>query len=231
QTLTQTDQERREICLKHFETSSKRLNMMYTTSVLVLLVACTVVAPDPLNPPKCCAKELFQADIQLTQGVMIDGQGMAHFLDGRWSFDPRNKTNAFVGKMTMYGQEKQVKFIQTAAKKQYNILDGACQVIPKLYPTVGDGCIPDNAIFKGQEILGRDFVVWTAHLLGDRYNLVFEVTVTPDCVPVTMTITGEINNPVLGKMGLATTMRFSSFQEGVEDLSVFDIPDFCPKEL
>ncbi|CAH1772743.1 unnamed protein product, partial [Owenia fusiformis] len=190
---------------------------------------------DPLNgssstPPKCCPPQLYQADIRMTQGLTISGQSMANFLDGHWWFDRWNKTNAYEGIFTMNGHKSEIKFIQdNVAKKQYNINKAGrtCDVIDQAFPHF-DGCIPESASFMGQENLGKDFMVntWSAKLQSDAYDIAFEMTVTPDdCIPITVTTISEAT----AEYGVTSTTRFSSFQEGIQDMSVFDIPDYCQK--
>ncbi|CAH1796110.1 unnamed protein product [Owenia fusiformis] len=217
--------------------TSKRINMMFTTCLLCLFAVFAVVAANALNnhitiPPKCCPPQLYQANVRLIQGLSINGQGMSQHLDGHWWYDRRNKTNAFEGIMILNGKESQVNFIQdNVAKKQYNINKATrtCQVMAQPFPPF-DGCVPEDAKFMGQETLGRDFMVntWSGELQGDTYNFAFEETLTADCIPVTVTTIGEANAE-WGKTDLTSTMRFSSFQEGIKDLSVFDIPDYCSK--
>ncbi|CAH1797261.1 unnamed protein product [Owenia fusiformis] len=218
--------------------SKKNYHIMMCSYILGLFAVFAVVTANPLNnqitiPAKCCPPELSQGDIRVTQGFSISGQGAGQYMSGHWWFDRRNKRNAFEGIIMMNGQELPNKnFIQdNVAKKQYNINKAArtCQVEAQSFAPF-DGCVPEGATFMGQETLGRDFMVntWRGHLQGDTYNVTIEETHTPECFPVTVTQIGEANAQ-WGKMGLTSSMRFSSFREGIRDMSVFDIPDYCQK--
>ncbi|CAH1797241.1 unnamed protein product [Owenia fusiformis] len=211
---------------------------MYKSCILGLFTLLGVVAANPLNnqitiPPKCCPPELYQSDVRLTQGLSISGQGMGQYLSGHWWFDRRNKRNAYEGILIINGKElPNMKFIQdNVAKKQYNINKAArtCQVQEQAFPPF-DGCVPEGSKFLGQETLGRDFIVnsWRGEMQSDTYNFTFEETFTPDCIPVTIALQGEANAD-WGKTGLSSSLRFSSFREGIRDMSVFDIPDYCQK--
>ncbi|CAH1786769.1 unnamed protein product [Owenia fusiformis] len=214
--------------------------------VLLGLILTTYTSANPTNrrnenlvlyekpPPKCCTPYLWQANISQVQGLVVNHYPVEIELVGHIWYDGKKEKVAVHANIVTNGVLSVLTVIQDfKAKKQYtmNKKQKTCQVGPVYFPKP-ERCIPDDAEFLGEEVLGGSLKVqsWKAPFKGETYDVKAYFTMTESCIPVTSTLSGKIDSPQ-GELDILMTTTTSNYKAGIKDFSIFDIPDYCDKSL
>ncbi|CAH1786768.1 unnamed protein product [Owenia fusiformis] len=213
--------------------------------VLLGLILATYTSANPTNrhnenlvlyvnaPQKCCTPYQWHANISRVERLTFKSNPLQFEVMGQMWFDGKNERTA-VHAIVQNGHPEVVTMIQDfKANKHYTIHNTykKCEVGPIVYPKP-ERCIPDDAEFLGEEILGESLKVnsWKAPFKGKTYDVKTHFTMTDTCIPVTSTMSGILSSPV-GKVHMLRMTTTFNFKDGIKDFSIFDIPSYCNKEL
>ncbi|CAH1800074.1 unnamed protein product [Owenia fusiformis] len=217
--------------------------MMFVLLGLILATCTSAVPRNHRNenlvlyenpPPKCCTPYQWHANITQVQVFEFRHRHPTEqktIIGGHMWFDGKDEKTALRINV-LNGGPQVITIIQDfKANKRYGINNEkkTCNVMPTVYPKP-ERCIPDDAEFLGEEILGKSLKVnsWKASFKGKTYQVGKLFTMTDTCIPVTSIMAGELSSSQL-ECGILMTTTTSNFIEGIKDFSIFDIPDYCNK--
>ncbi|KAL5019302.1 hypothetical protein ScPMuIL_005024 [Solemya velum] len=108
------------------------------------------------------------------------------------------------------------------------LIHTVCSPQQNIYVQRADHCVPDNATLVEESVIGvppdtTNITTWRYFTQTPLVTSVTMVTVLDNCIPLRSSMQGSApeGNTV------TTTVLYTSYRAGINDLSVFDIPTNC----
>lgn len=200
-------------------------SMVFMVLALSILYSATNISADAPKP--CCTPSVFTTGLSLETltGTTVTSQEGPYYYDG---INNRTAANVTVTTSTSESVVQQIYQILDYGKHtQFVIVDDKiCYKISLPGPFPDNGCIPDNAQFKGTVVFGESLSVnrWYIEANLNDQKVSQDIAMTDKCVPVTSSICVQSTATSL------TAQDYYNFKEGIQNPDqIFTPPKICDK--